>query len=346
MAIVALGLASAALALASCEPPNPYISGSTAAERALSAELLDHIGRPDASPESDFAAIQRLAAGYVARREYGKLAAFLAQQARTQPEGPYAGYYLFAAGHAYAAMDSLPMAAIYYHRALRGYPDMVLHGESMHLSCLRQLINIEKDPARRAAYYREALARFSGQVDAGAMYFMLGQAYEELGDWDLAIQAYKAVVPYPGTSIPGFPGAYQYASKSVDFANSSKDWTFESLDSLVAAVRAGIAARDARQLSRLRAKVNFFAMSWAQEESDENSQVEFDLGAFMGEGPIACAPGLDPGSNSREAYLRTTGWTDRVPVWYLYFRKIDFPANPDIHGRWEWAGIYFGDKLR
>ena len=25
--------------------------------------------------------------------------------------------------------------------------------------------------------------------------------------------------------------------------------------------------------------------------------------------------------------------------------KVNFPADPEIHGRWEWAGIYFGEKL-
>ncbi|MCI6442425.1 MAG: tetratricopeptide repeat protein, partial [Spirochaetia bacterium] len=46
-----------------------------------------------------------------------------------------------------------------------------------------------------------------------------------------------------------------------------------------------------------------------------------------------------------EAYLRTTGWSNYVNVWYLYFRKVNFPADPEIHGRWEWAGIYYGEKL-
>jgi hypothetical protein len=54
---------------------------------------------------------------------------------------------------------------------------------------------------------------------------------------------------------------------------------------------------------------------------------------------------LAPFSNDREAYLKTTDWNFRPPTWYLYFRKADFPANPDVNGQWEWAGIYFGEKL-
>lgn len=54
---------------------------------------------------------------------------------------------------------------------------------------------------------------------------------------------------------------------------------------------------------------------------------------------------LDESSNPNEAYLRTTGWSRYISTWYLYFRKINFPLDPEIHGRWEWAGIYFGEKV-
>ncbi|MDR1596788.1 MAG: tetratricopeptide repeat protein, partial [Treponema sp.] len=46
-----------------------------------------------------------------------------------------------------------------------------------------------------------------------------------------------------------------------------------------------------------------------------------------------------------EAYLRTWGWSQYISTWYLYFRKINFPSDPEIHGRWEWAGIYYGEKF-
>ena len=60
---------------------------------------------------------------------------------------------------------------------------------------------------------------------------------------------------------------------------------------------------------------------------------------------IRYADNLDEASNPNEAYLRTWGWATYVPIFYFYFRKVDFPLNPDIHGNWEWAGIYLGNKL-
>ena len=46
-----------------------------------------------------------------------------------------------------------------------------------------------------------------------------------------------------------------------------------------------------------------------------------------------------------EAYLKTWGWSQYVSVWYLYFRKVNYPVDPDIHGNWEWAGIYLGERM-
>jgi hypothetical protein len=50
-------------------------------------------------------------------------------------------------------------------------------------------------------------------------------------------------------------------------------------------------------------------------------------------------------SNDREAYLRSTGWNYRIPTWYFYFRRVEYPADPESNGAWEWAGVFFGEKL-
>jgi len=133
----------------------------------------------------------------------------------------------------------------------------------------------------------------------------------------------------------------------LDFNNSAKDWTFETLDELKAAVIKAIRNYDWRALDRYKAKVNFFSMSWKQEETDANAQEVFSMRDWMRGNRIRCSDTLDETSTPNEAYLRTWGWTNfsGVSVWYLYFRKIDFPLDPDINGNWEWAGIYIGNKL-
>jgi len=86
-------------------------------------------------------------------------------------------------------------------------------------------------------------------------------------------------------------------------------------------------------------------MSWKQDEIDPNAQEEFSMRNFMRGNAVKFSDSLDPDSTSTEAYLRTWGWNQYVSTWYLYFRKVNFPVDPDIHGNWEWAGIYVGEKL-
>ena len=136
------------------------------------------------------------------------------------------------------------------------------------------------------------------------------------------------------------------SSYSLDFNDSPKDWTFESLEALEKAVKTAISNYNYRTLDRYKSKVNFFAMSWRQDEFDTNSQENFSMRKFMTGNRIRYNAELDEASNPNEAYLRTWGWNRAyVNVWYLYFRKVNFPVDPEIHGRWEWAGIYFGEML-
>jgi len=225
------------------------------------------------------------------------------------------------------------------------YPDFIINNESIHLLCLMNLINLNENPERQVWYYQELISRFPNSIDLGKAYFMLGQACERIGDWNGAIQAYTNYLPFTGTIIQGFPNADQYARQKVDFSKSPKDWTFESLPALRKAIEDALDAGSARQLSRCQAKVNFFGRSWGQTETDDARMVDFSFADFMYNNRIKYAPNLDASSNAGEAFLRTTGWSSYLTTWYFYFRKIHFPQDPEIHGRWEWAGIYFGEKI-
>jgi tetratricopeptide (TPR) repeat protein len=293
--------------------------------------------------EGQFALIREIANTYARQKEYGVLINFLA--ARVSPNDLYNAYYLLMIADAYIQQDAYPVAALYFDIIIKNYPDLFVKGESIHLACLNKLLSISTEPERRVKYYQELISRFPDKTDLGVAYFMLGQAYEQTGDWNLAIQAYTQFLPYLGANIPGFPSAELYARRLVDFNRSSKDWTFETLSGLVNAIKAAISTGSRGQLQRYQAKVNFFARSWAEADSDDSGIAEFDLPGFMQGNDIQYAATLDPSSNATEAYLRTWGWSQYLSTWYLYFRKIYFPLNPEIHGRWEWAGVYYGEKF-
>jgi tetratricopeptide (TPR) repeat protein len=341
---VAVAMASA-LSLQSCAPPRqPYVTGS-AADRTELSELFGLLGEAKGDTAQRFAALRQISSILIRQREYGRLAALLTSLQGPVGSEPFGAWNLYTAAYAYEEDGSAPIAAIYYDRVLREWPDATVDGRSLHRECLSRLIAIVDQPERRIGYYRELLSRFP-EEEAGRNLFLLAKEYERIGDWELAVKTYSEFLPFFGTEIPGYPDAFHYARGIVDFYNSPKDWAYADLRSLVADVRAALAAGDANRLRSFRAKVNFFATGWEGDEGQSDGRALFDFGEFMSGGRVQAAPELDPGSSGREAYLRTWGWTDKISTWYFCFRKIYFPANPDVHGSWEWAGIYFGEKLR
>ena len=96
--------------------------------------------------------------------------------------------------------------------------------------------------------------------------------------------------------------------------------------------------------TRISVPVNFFSKYWGQKDFDPASLKYFNIYGWLLKSKVRFAKELDSDSTAREAYLKTWNWLYHVNTWYFYFRRVDFPADPDIDGRWEWAGIYFGEK--
>jgi hypothetical protein len=292
-----------------------------------------------------FAIVREIANNLVRQKEYSKLINFLTARTNRYPDDPYNTYYLFMTAYAYLQKEAPPAAAVYFNFIIKNCPDLTIQGDSIHLACLNQLITLVDNPELQVLYYEELISRFAERIDLGTAYFMLAQAYEQIGEWNSAVKAYTLFLPHVDSNVPGFPNAGAYAKQLVDFNNSSKDWSFNSLSSLVTAIKAALDAGSPRQLEQYRAKVNFFTRTWEQEAADDAGMSDFNISDFMRMSRIRYSADLDAGSNANEAYLRTWGWSQYISTWYLYFRKIDFPPDPEIHGRWEWAGIYYGEKF-
>ena len=298
-------------------------------------------------PQIRFALIDKIAAHLQAEHKIKSLAVFLQSVIDAEPNNPYNGYFLLRLAAAYRDVQEDAIAAYYFEYIVQNYSDMIVNGQSIHLLCLKNLIELSGTGTKSVVYYSRLLTDFYNEFDPAQAYFMLAQAYEKQGEWQLAIQAYTQFLNLHrfDVIIPGIPDSYGYARKIVDYSTSTKSWTFNTLDDLVKTIKAAIRARDYATLERCRSKVNFFAMSWKQELSDTQQQPDTNLRDFMYGSAISIASELDPSSTPYEAYLRTSGGNQYIRTWYLYFKKINFPADPTIHGRWEWAGIYYGEKI-
>ncbi|GHV72066.1 hypothetical protein AGMMS49928_27320 [Spirochaetia bacterium] len=325
--------------------PDPYYITGSKENRETLTSLFDLLARETNPGEEQFAVVREITNTYIRLGEYGKLATFLGTRLNQNPDDPYNSFALFTIAYCYMQQEAYPAAALYFDLLVKNYPDLIIQGQSIHLLSLNQLITMVDKPDQRVWYYRELISRFTDEINPGLAYFMLAQAYEQVGEWNGAIQAYTQYLPYVGQIIPGFPNADTYAKQLVDFNNSPKNWSFDSINSLVQAIKAALDAGSGNKLWQYRAKVNFFARSWEQEAADDSGIAEFNISSFMQGNRIHYADNLSAGSNANEAYLRTWGWSQYISTWYLYFRKINFPPDPEIHGRWEWAGVYYGEKF-
>ena len=322
-----------------------YFMVGTKENQGILGDLFSLLENETPGEEGHFAVVREIAHNYVMQQEYSRLINFLTSLVNENPHDPYNTYYLFMTAIAHMQEEAYPVAALYFNLIIKNYPDLKVLDESIHLACLNHLISIVDNADQRVWYYEELIQRFPDSIDLGITYFLMAQAYEQIGEWNKAVQAYIQFLPYVGTNVPGFPNADTYARQLVDFHNSPKNWTYESLDSLLIAIKNALDSGSHVRLEQCRAKVNFFARTWEQQDTDDRGMVDFHLADFMRANRINYAAQLDTDSNANEAYLRTWGWSLHMSTWYLYFRKINFPIDPEIHGRWEWAGIYYGEKL-
>jgi len=260
------------------------------------------------------------------------------------PEDSYNGYYLLLLGTIYEEEGSMDSAVIYYKRLLKNYEDLIIKGQSIHYYSLNKLIKFySKDPLKRIRYYNELITRFSGEIDKGHVYYNLAKSYEAEGLWDESIEYYKKFMDAPKTTIPGLPNVYNEVNHYLNFHYSAKDWTRESLEGLVDSIKYAIRTRNGSRLNRYRAE-DFFMMSWGQDRYDPFTEIPMELAYFL-KSSVWYNKDLEADSNESEALLRTGGWSYRINIWYLYFNRIHYPIDPEINKRWEWAGIYFGNKL-
>ncbi|MFW5786208.1 MAG: tetratricopeptide repeat protein [bacterium] len=337
-------IVAAVLAVSGCahQEDGFYLVGEEEQRQRLAAlfDLLD-----EATDAKRRVALMEQISGHLVSAGYPeRMRILLTSHVESQPRDPYNAYYLLLVAQSYEE-DAPDLAQHYYDRLVTNYSDVSIRESSAHYMALRRLINMSVDSAARIDYYRNLIDRFPERIDVGKMQYYLAKTYEQLGEWDAAYAAYKDFLKYPDTAIPGYPDAHDDIRRKVAFFDSSKDWTMDNLDDLVSAIKYALWRQDSRMLLRLRAEENFFAMSWEQQADDFNSRSPFNLGIFLERSRVRYAEDIDVNSNAQEAYLRTWGWSHRISTWYLYFRRVDFPANPEIHGDWEWAGILFGEAI-
>lgn len=311
-------------------------------------DLFSILKEPNLSNETTFSVINQIASTYKAQKKESELILFLTDYVEKNPSDPYNAYWLLMIALFYMESDAEKVAEYYFDRIIQNYDDLLVKDKSLHIISLQNLIKMSDSPENKVSYYNALISQFGEELNITELYLRLAQEYEAMGDWELALKSYASFLERPDATtiqIPGISDPYNTAKKLVDFNNSPKNQTFETLEALETAIKRAIDTRNFNILDSYCANVNFFAMSWKQDDNADNVEKNFSMRDYGLGNRIYYDKNLDESSNPNEAYLRTTGWSRYISTWYLYFRKVNFPLDPEIHGRWEWAGIYFGEKV-
>ena len=329
----------------SCQKQTP--ANDILSDKQKQTVLLEILQNQELSQISRFTIVNQIASNYKAQNEKNEFILFLSDYVEKHPDDTYNSYWLLMLANEYMEQKAYPFAEYYFERILNNYDDLLVKGESVHYICLTNLLKLDQSASKHITYYNQLIQRFPEKISLTECYARLATEYEKLGEWEQMLKAYalfEAQNDAATIQIAGLPNAYNRAHQMLRITSSAKNWSFESLEALEKAIKTAISNHNYTQLDRYKSRSNFFAVSWRQDENDTNSQANFSLSSVM-KGRIRYSETLDETTNSNEAYLRTWGWQQNVSVWYFCFRKINFPLDPEIHGRWEWAGIYYGERL-
>lgn len=326
----------------------------TAQEQKELKDLFRFLEETAPLDPSRFTIIEQITKILKHNADEGRVNLFLTTYVASNPNDPFGAYYLYQVAENYYQQGAMAFATQYFERILRNHPDLRVANESLHYLCLSRLTGLVEDPYARLDYLKDLSARFDGKVDSARLSYYLGRIYESIGEWDQAIKSYLVYLKTPQTIIPGDPKAHSRVRALVDLYNFDKRWIRQDLKSLMDSVRGAVHQGSISELENLRAKAGFFIRDRSYIDRSSDDSETFDVRAFLwdhlrvsrnswGSSTIVFDREFSVDSNDSETFIRTTGWNHRIPTWYFYFRKVNYPPDPEIHGGWEWLGIYLGE---
>ena len=148
-------LSAGCMIISACSDEYSYFYvGNRETRRELST-LFEKLEDRQISYESRYIINQQIINALYIHSEQEKINLFLTTHVKTYKDDPYNAYYLLLIAENYKAKGAYPFAAHYYERILRNYQDLFWEGRqsvSVHLTCLKNLIEMVEEPEVRVTY--------------------------------------------------------------------------------------------------------------------------------------------------------------------------------------------------
>ena len=279
------------LLISGCEKERNYF---LVGDREKDADLVQlfELFEQEENSENRFVLVSRISNILLGSGHREKQVLFLTNYVEKYPTDIFNSFFLFVVAQAYNEEGAWPFAVHYYERILKNHPDILVREQSIHYRCLVELVKLATAPESIIDYYKELISRFKTNIDPGKTYYYLARKYEEIGQWDQAIQAFQEFQKYPQTEIAGFPDIHKTIKEKITFYYSNKSWTEESLDRLVINIKSAIRLKNMRSLDKYKSKVKFTTRLWDQKESD-STRVIMDISSFLLTSKVRAGSTLD-----------------------------------------------------
>lgn len=346
------------LTLVSCDKKDysQYIS-TTNSNRSELEQLFPLLDEYKNYSENRFTVMSEIISKMLNDKSIGRLNLFISDYIDNNPEDPYNSYYMLSLASCYLKNGQNNFAIPYLHKSVMSYNDLIIREESTHFKALEILVKISPNEHNKVFYYKKLINEHEERVEKkdvytggiGELYYDLGKSLEKIEKWDDAIIAYENYLNRPDSAIQSEPEARDETLKKVGFYHSDKTWVVKDLETLIKRVKYALTSRNPGLLDKYRA-YDFFIINWQSKYTDLKSSYPMESYVLTNMN-IKTARNLDPMSTESEAYLEVSGnpWSSSIwyvyPKWYFYFKKVDYPMDPEINGGWEWIGIFLGEKL-
>ena len=293
-----------------------------------------------------------------------------------QPKDTYNAYYLYnIAGH-YIERGEKPMGLWLLRSMYRQFPDLRLSKHpSVHylildtlgrmetnlderIAAIQKILAFDELPYKSESSLASSLANESSDkkmAGRGVWLYRLGSSYEmkaaqlldnserHSGNENLqaAMEFYRQFLSLGVASVPEEPNARKIVTGKLNIYRARRNWyTNPDLKNLIRKIQDAIQQNNVRAVLYYQAN-GFFVLSSGYRDNLERNAINIYLPNFLGKGIQFGS--VAPESSNQEAWLYSTNWPFDLSTWYLYFRRIRYPADPEIDGNWEWGGIYLGD---